>query len=688
MKNLNQNQIINLTQSKTLNARFEAMHAVNFGRSNVKQVLAASEKISTTDLNLTSRAVLLRSLHGDFEEAFELASWAAKADPNSRKAVVDSFVKNKQSTFLVHQIGRQKRADATALMQDYFAQGGNLKDIAEWLCSAGRILKTEKISDGTDFLWGFVEGTARGIAGAVVAAISTVADAVSAAGRNLADAVQEVSKWSQAKVNDFTEALLATGRRIGTILDEAVKNGLSAVDKFINAIIRAGKDALEILKWAVEKSESMLERVLTRLESLLGSFTTLLDKIGRMVDKGINACIKAILKLGKTIGSIVSRLGRFTRRGAIAFAKAIGLAGRTVADIMQILFKETRYIVGVVMEALLSLGNKISDLLKGVIHWTARELSNLIGALKDMGKTIHQVLDEVDKFIGNQAVKVMQAVILIWTNLTEILEAIASKSLSVIDMLLTALIGTALHVKTVLSNVLKDVRDAFRKGLINGLVRIGYAALDLMKEAVKIGASVAAILFTIIMELTGTHRGLNALERAEAEKVFGTSIDLNKVKLTTASFSMEFISWLTGLVKKTPTAFVTMYVINFKPDIKLSTELLIHELTHIWQAVNSGGVYMIEALHSQFFGRGYNLTEAEIRNANGQLLNLEREQQAVLIQEYWKSEFSPRRNGRFPLELIRPLARQVYRSNFIFRPFPTLDLNSNSRILNPLIPTH
>lgn len=43
---------------------------------------------------------------------------------------------------------------------------------------------------------------------------------------------------------------------------------------------------------------------------------------------------------------------------------------------------------------------------------------------------------------------------------------------------------------------------------------------------------------------------------------------------------------------------------------------------------------MIEALHSQFFGKGYNLSEAALKKANGRLLNLEREQQAVVVEEY------------------------------------------------------
>jgi hypothetical protein len=71
---------------------------------------------------------------------------------------------------------------------------------------------------------------------------------------------------------------------------------------------------------------------------------------------------------------------------------------------------------------------------------------------------------------------------------------------------------------------------------------------------------------------------------------------------------------------------------------------------------------MIEALHSQFFGEGYKLTDTDVINAKGQLLNLEREQQAVLVEEYWKGEFKSR-SIPLSLDLIRPLAKQVYKAN-------------------------
>ena len=177
------------------------------------------------------------------------------------------------------------------------------------------------------------------------------------------------------------------------------------------------------------------------------------------------------------------------------------------------------------------------------------------------------------------------------------------------------------------------------------------------------------------MDIFGSHRGLNATERTEAEKVFGVSIDLDRVKLTDASLAADLIMWMN---KNRP--FTTMYVINYKSGSTLSMATLIHELTHVWQAVSSGGVYMIEALHSQFFGKAYNLSEADLKNANGRLLNLEREQQAVLVEEFWKAEFDGQRT-KIPVDLLRPFAKQVHKSRFVINKFVIKDLQFRSKLV-------
>lgn len=674
MGNLNELQLKKIQSSKSLKTRFESMQLLNVDRINIHQVLKNSEDKSVEELILTSKTILLRSQTGDFEEAFELASWSAKSKPATRKVVVKSFLNNKQAPLLVHQIARMKKSEAGDMMTDYFGEGGDIKDVAEWLSAAGKILKTGVVPDDTDG-WGWLEDVVGAVVDAVVGAINTVADAIAAAGKNLAEAIVKVATWAQDKVSDFVEAILAAGKSVAQVLSEAVKKGTVVVKKFIQAVIEAGKKGIEILNWAVGQAETILKTALRQLESLLGSFTSLLIEVAKMAAARLNAVVKALVSAGKRVVDFISRLDRFAHDFAKRLVQELRKIGRTVGEIMVSVINYSRLIARRVIEALRELGTSIFNILKEVVSKTVQQLAVIIGALKDLAISLASILDDIAKFVASQAKKLMEALRVIWTQMKEILELIAQKGISVIRTLITALIGKVNHWNQVFREIISNVRDAFREGLIKGLIEIGKSAVTLMIEATKLGASIAAVVFAILLDIFGSHRGLNASERVEAEKVFGVSIDLDRVKLTDASLAADLIMWIN---KNRP--FTTMYVINYKSGSTLPMDTLIHELTHVWQAVNSGGVYMIEALHSQFFGKAYNLSEADLNKAGGRLLNLEREQQAVVVEEYWKAEFDGQPT-KIPVKLLRPYAKQVHKGRFVINPFRIKDLQLNRKLI-------
>jgi hypothetical protein len=92
-----------------------------------------------------------------------------------------------------------------------------------------------------------------------------------------------------------------------------------------------------------------------------------------------------------------------------------------------------------------------------------------------------------------------------------------------------------------------------------------------------------------------------------------------------------------------------MYLINFASWDHLTTQTLIHELTHVWQGVVAGPIYMAEALEAQLAGAGYNYgyqdsetgegAEDELAAAGGNFNSFNREQQAGIIEHYWRRRF-------------------------------------------------
>ena len=71
-----------------------------------------------------------------------------------------------------------------------------------------------------------------------------------------------------------------------------------------------------------------------------------------------------------------------------------------------------------------------------------------------------------------------------------------------------------------------------------------------------------------------------------------------------------------------------------------TTDVMVHELTHVWQYENAGAIYMPQAIHAQKWGGGYeygDVAELQTRRAAGKgLLSFNREQQAQIVEDFFR----------------------------------------------------
>jgi hypothetical protein len=67
-----------------------------------------------------------------------------------------------------------------------------------------------------------------------------------------------------------------------------------------------------------------------------------------------------------------------------------------------------------------------------------------------------------------------------------------------------------------------------------------------------------------------------------------------------------------------------------------SDDILIHELTHIWQYHRFGAGYIVAALAAHKTKEGYNYTFAEGWQQNPTFLSFNPEQQADMVQDYYR----------------------------------------------------
>jgi len=191
--------------------------------------------------------------------------------------------------------------------------------------------------------------------------------------------------------------------------------------------------------------------------------------------------------------------------------------------------------------------------------------------------------------------------------------------------------------------IVQPTEDTVRRA-ITALRDIGKTAVQILQAAIELPLSQIALVVAIVLDwFPGSFRALSTLERAQAEGVFGSSINLDKVKLAVKSLPVDLVEKLNG-----GRAFTTMYLINFASWDRLTLDTLIHELTHVWQGLQEGPVYMVEALEAQLVGAGYNYGydetsegrqfgvggEDDLAAAAGNFSKFNPEQQAQVIMHY------------------------------------------------------
>jgi hypothetical protein len=123
-------------------------------------------------------------------------------------------------------------------------------------------------------------------------------------------------------------------------------------------------------------------------------------------------------------------------------------------------------------------------------------------------------------------------------------------------------------------------------------------------------------------------RPLTAEEKKLLQNIFGNAIWYSLVGLDANSWPVK---------KGKAMAYVSLHTINFQKNIPDST--LVHEMTHIWQYKKHGSGYIIEALYAQRWGGGYQYggDEALLKNKDHGLMAFNFEQQAEIIEDYFKN---------------------------------------------------
>jgi hypothetical protein len=153
---------------------------------------------------------------------------------------------------------------------------------------------------------------------------------------------------------------------------------------------------------------------------------------------------------------------------------------------------------------------------------------------------------------------------------------------------------------------------------------LGCRTVDLLEIA-----AVGEVYETLVDLVKLNTRALIDEEIREASSVFGSALNLRLVRVDRRAVLGPAFSHRD---------YTSFHTVNGWGDGR--RDVLIHELTHVWQYQQVGAIYMPQALHAQRWGAGYRYGGRDgLRAAQEQragLASFNREQQAQIVQDFYR----------------------------------------------------
>lgn len=266
---------------------------------------------------------------------------------------------------------------------------------------------------------------------------------------------------------------------------------------------------------------------------------------------------------------------------------------------------------------------------KGISKSAPIAQRSIWGSIKGFVGSVGRGIKKVASAIGKGLSKVGESSV--W-----IVEQIADKFKAAILRIGSFLVRFPERVVRVLSTLIEGLKSfkpwtlSWWESLAKGQSWIDFAkwAGALLLQTLEVGG-IGEIAETIIDFIKFNTRSLNTKEYKAARTIFGNSIMLDLVRVDALSVIGPLF---------TQRAFTSFHIINSWGTE--STDVTMHELTHVWQYGSAGAIYMPQAIHAQAWGAGYNYgSYVDLKNkkkAGATFSSFNREQQGQIVQDFYK----------------------------------------------------
>jgi hypothetical protein len=257
-------------------------------------------------------------------------------------------------------------------------------------------------------------------------------------------------------------------------------------------------------------------------------------------------------------------------------------------------------------------------------------------AARAVGSGIASAARFVGRGIAAGARAVAGAAGAVWNGITWVTGQFWDKTVGILQRLGTWIDALPTRVGRLLSGLWEGVR-ALRPWSLDwwkslgsvstwtGLLKwLGHRFIDLV-DVVGLGEAYETVMDFVKFNT----RTLTSAEIASARKIFGGTIALDRVRLDERAVLGPAFSGR---------EYTSFHTINGWGAIH--DDVLIHELTHVWQYEQAGAIYMPQAIHAQKWGAGYNYGGAAglraAQAAGDKFSSFNREQQAQIVQDFSK----------------------------------------------------
>lgn len=538
------------------------------------------------------------------ETILDLATWAADAAREFGQQVVQAMLEvGNTLADLVTAVAQAALSVMTTVIDGFYAIGrsfaqllADLADIAADLLAKVLAAAFELGATIVDFVAETVATTYAGAKRMVEAAIE--------AGAAVVDLLAEAAEGTYFVLRRMVFSVLDTVG-LGEVFDWALSQleaGASAVVREVVLSVRfAGGVLTDALDWAAEQTEDAFEAMVDAWESVGENLLNLYEwAAGLATDLA---------------SKVWERLGRITTR-----------LRNSVTYVLNYL--EDDFVPGVrrFVRGLASAGYELTDLLVRVVWRSAQFVAEAVAALLELGVTIAQL------FVA----------------------AMVDGDLS-LDTLLVAV----REAEATWGDIMEAVGEAgedIAAEVARTAERLGEALDEMLDAAWEVGGGLFGLIVSELMNAIATYRPLTKAEKSEARRVFDDAIDLDLVSISQESLDNTIIFEIQAAFQRlggnapSARAFVTGTLINMRADEGLTMEVLVHELTHVWQNFETGPMYLSEAIHAHAtnddaYNYGYTDRDTgegaqdDLKAAGGDFEAFNREQQGQIMQHYYRRRF-------------------------------------------------